>query len=315
VRDFSTFLKKRSTIAEEHASSLKRLCRATYESFVRNSNEGRAGTYSSAVQGMTTLQERIADNHNNFALSLHQMYEDLNELGNHIDRGRRDWKSRGLAAEAKVTSAEAAAEKAQSKYNNLAEDLERVKTGEKAGKSFGFKGIKTGSQHEGELLRKVQAADEDYSSKVQYSQSQRRELVQILRPQAIKALTELCTECDIALMAIMQKYGKLNLFLVVFRKSYMVDRAGILKEILISITAAYNEKLVLSNGTTISPLPEDNQRGLRDLVASVDNAKDFHGYIRAFAPKVPQKSGELEYRKHPVGLRHENRHFLEVSVC
>ena len=125
-----------------------------------------------------------------------------------MDANRKTWKQQGLAAENKVQDAERLAEKAKAKYDQLAEDLDRVKTGDTgAGRKFGLKGPKSAAQHEEDLQRKTQAADQDYASKVQTAQTSRKELLAAARPQAVAALLDLIKETDAALTMEMQKYG------------------------------------------------------------------------------------------------------------
>lgn len=73
---------------------------------------------------------------------------------------------------------------------------------------FGFKGPKSAAQHEEDLLRKLQAADQDYQAKVQIVQREREELISRARPEAIKALQDTVRECDSGLVLQMQKFGK-----------------------------------------------------------------------------------------------------------
>ncbi|GMF73486.1 unnamed protein product [Aspergillus oryzae] len=120
-----------------------------------------------------------------------------------------DWKQTGLSAEKRVMEAEAAAEKAKAKYESLAEQYDRVKTGDKQSGKFGLKGPKSAAQHEEELLRKVQNADSDYASKVQAAQAARQELVSTHRPQAVHNIQQLISECDSGLTLQMQKFGTL----------------------------------------------------------------------------------------------------------
>lgn len=153
------------------------------------------------------MHERMADNGMQFALSLHQMHEDLNELSNNVERGRKNWKHEGLNAEKRATDAESLMERAKAKYDGLAEDYDRAKTGDIKGSRRIMKGPKSAAQHEEDLLRKVQAADSDYANKVQLAKSQREELITTARPRAIKALEELIRECDSALGLQLQKFG------------------------------------------------------------------------------------------------------------
>lgn len=173
-----------------------------------NRNENRQGTYSASYKDIHRLHERMADHGQQFAVSLQQMSDDLHELAANIERNRKQWKATGLAAEKKVVDAEALAEKAKAKYDSLAEQYDRVRTGDKQGGKFGLKGHKSAAQHEEDLLRKVQNADGDYSSKVAAAQTARKELVSTHRPQAVHNLQQLISECDSGLTLQQQKFGK-----------------------------------------------------------------------------------------------------------
>lgn len=168
----------------------------------------RHGSYATQYEQVLRANERIADNGTQFGLALHAMHENLLQLANKMDANRKTWKQQGLAAENRVQDAEKLVEKAKAKYDQLAEDLDRVKTGDTgAGRKFGLKGPKSAAQHEEDLQRKTQAADQDYASKVQSAQAARKELVATTRPQAVAALLDLVRETDAALTMEMQKYG------------------------------------------------------------------------------------------------------------
>ncbi len=208
AREFAAFLKKRSNLEEEQAQGLKKLCKASHDAARRPDN--RQGSYVQNYEEVIRIHDSMADNGVQFALSLHQMHEDLHDLAANMERGRKHWKQNGLSAEKRVQDSEALMEKAKSKYDSLAEDYDRARTGDKqSGRVFGLKGPKSAAQHEEDLHRKVQQADSDYSSRVQTAKSQRQELVSTLRPQAIKALQELINECDAGLTLQLQKFGVL----------------------------------------------------------------------------------------------------------
>ncbi|KUJ07371.1 RhoGAP-domain-containing protein [Mollisia scopiformis] len=271
AKEFALFLKKRSALEEEHSNGLKKLCRATTENIRRP--EHRHGTFLQAYESVTHIHERMADNGAQFAISLQQMHEDLLEMATTIERGRKHWKTTGLAAEQRVADTETAMRKSKTKYDSLADDYDRARTGGgQSGKKFGLKGPKSQQQHEEDLLRKLQAADADYASKVQTAQSQRAELWSKLRPEAVKVLMDLIKECDSALTLQMQKF------------------------------ASFNEKLLLSNGLNVSPLkgsePGSQSRSLREVVHAIDNDHDLGTYISSFATKVPKAVPDIQYEKH-----------------
>ena len=211
VQEFAAFLKKRSILEEEHAQGLKKLCKSSHDSARRPDN--RQGSYAQSYDEVIRIHDRMADNGIQFALSLHQMHEDLHDLAANIERGRKSWKQTGLSAEKKVQDSESLMEKAKAKYDSLAEDYDRARTGDKQpGRVFGLKGPKSAAQHEEDLHRKLQAADTDYASKVQTAQSHREELINTLRPQTVKALRDIISECDSGLTLQLQKFGEfLNL--------------------------------------------------------------------------------------------------------
>jgi hypothetical protein len=207
LQDFASFLKKRSTLEEQHSTGLKKLCRVTAENNRRP--EHRHGSYLLAYDQVTSIHERMADNGAQFAISLHQMSEDLTELASTVERGRKHWKATGLAAETKAADAEAHMRKSKAKYDSLAEDYDRARTGEKqATKKFGIKGPKSAAQQEEDLLRKLQAADADYAQKVQAAQASKMELETKQRPEAVRNMLDLIKECDSAVTLQMQKFGQ-----------------------------------------------------------------------------------------------------------
>jgi len=226
-------LKKRSGIEDEHAKELKKLVRIADDNI--RSPAARQGSYAASFERVNKIHNSMADNGAQFAISLHQMHEDLNDLAHNMDRGRKQWKQQGLSAEQKVQDAEAQMEKARAKYDKLAEDYDGVRTGDKSVRHFGLRGPKSAQQQEENLLGKVQAADSDYSSKVQNAKSLREELLSTLRPDAIKAVQVLIDECDSALSLQLQKY------------------------------ASFNEKLLLGNGVLISPRKEESGTGANSL--------------------------------------------------
>lgn len=212
LQEFALFLKKRGILEEEHANGLKKLCRMSQDNIQRG--DGRGGTFAKAYEEMMVIHERMADNGLQFAMSLHQMNDDLLELAAMAEKSRKGWKQNGLVAEQRVAELETAMRKSKAKYDSLAEEYDRARTGDttggKGGKMFGIRGPKSAAQHEEDLLRKTQAADQDYMSKVQTVQTERGELLTKTRPETVKALHDIVKECDSGVVLQMQKFGKLQ---------------------------------------------------------------------------------------------------------
>jgi len=273
ARDFADFLRKRSRLEEEQAKGLKSLARTQLDASRRP--DSKSGSYALQLGEVLRVHERMGDNGMQFALSLHQMHEDLNTLTAEIERGRKQQKHEGLDAEKKAFDAEQAMQKAKARYDTLAESYDRARTGDtKGSRRLGLKGPKSAEQVETEMLHKVQAADTEYEEKVRQARSQRDHLIRSGRPQAVKALQSLIKECDQALTLQLQKY------------------------------ATFNEKLLLGNGLAVSPLSDNDvpsaQKSLRELVIEIDNEKDFNNFIASHSGKVPPTPSEIKYEKHPT---------------
>lgn len=271
TKEFALFLKKRAILEEDFATGLRKLCKMSQSTMLHSDH--RQGTFADAYSGMMGVHDKMAQNGLQFSSSLHQMHDDLVELYTYADKNRKGWKQNGLAAEQRVADIEASVRKSKAKYDALAEDYDRVRTGDsqKGGKMFGFKGPKSAAQHEEDLLRKVQGADQDYHSRIDLLQAERAELMRTTRPEAIKALQDTIRECDAGLTLQIQKF------------------------------ASFNEKLLLSNGLSISPLKKDADiRSLRDIVAAINNDRDMTDFVVSHHKSVPPRTGEPKYERHTV---------------
>ena len=260
---------------EEHAQGIKKLSRGTFELIRRPEN--RQGSFAQNYEDLTRIHDRMSDHGLQFAMSLHQMSDDLQDLAANMERGRKHWKQSGLNAEKRVQDSEAALDKAKARYYALADQYDRARTGDRQSGRFGLKGPKSAAQQEEDLFRKVQAADADYSAKVQAAQAQREELKATLRPQAVTALRELVTECDSGLTLQLQKFASLN------------------------------EQLLLRNGLCVNPLKgtpmngaPSESRSLRDVAQQIDNEGDFREYVMTFSNKAGTQSPEIKYERHPA---------------
>jgi len=88
---------------------IRKLCKSTIESLRRP--DGRQESYGHQFEGMTRLHDRLADNGLDFALALHHIYDEMIELGNNMERNRKNWKQVGASAERKTHDAEQFVEK------------------------------------------------------------------------------------------------------------------------------------------------------------------------------------------------------------
>ena len=167
----------------------------------------RTGTFSHAYDELIYIHERMAENGSQFAVSLHQMHDDLVELAANAERSRKHWKTTGLTAEQKVVDLDNTVRKSKAKYDSLADEYERAKTGEGSKKVFNAFKNKSAAQQEEDLLKKVQTADQTYRTHVSTLQTEKAQLETSIRPEAVKSLQDLIREVDSALGLQMQKFG------------------------------------------------------------------------------------------------------------
>lgn len=209
-QEFALFLKKRAQLEEDYSAGMRKLARTTQDGISRADPGQGSSSFGSAFGEMMDIHGRMADNGYQFSMSLHQMHEDLLELAAIAEKNRKGWKQTGLAAEQRVADLEAATRKSKAKYDSLAEEYDRARTGDMSSRrgGFGFKGPKSAAQLEEDLLRKVQASDEDYHNRVDTLSRDRAELLSTGRPEAIKALQDLVRECDGGMVLQVQKYGE-----------------------------------------------------------------------------------------------------------
>lgn len=184
-------------------------------------------------------------------------------------------------------------QKAKARYDTLAEDYDRARTGDTTGsRRIGLKGPKSAEQREQELLRKTQVADQDYEERVKQAKALRETLTSTQRPRAVKALLELINECDSALTLQLQKFGMCLARLSLMRWTRLIE----------SDTATFNEKLLLGNGLAVTPLTDKDmpgaQRSMRDIVMGIDNETDLNSYVRG--QRVPPRASEIRYEQHPT---------------
>jgi hypothetical protein len=73
-------------------------------------------------------------------------------------------------------------------------------------------------------------------------------------------------------------------------------------------SATFNEKLLLGQGLSITPLDEGagngsiGPRSLYEVVRQIDNQKDFQDYILSYEHNPGAVTSEqIQYQRHPVG--------------
>lgn len=260
ARDFSALLKERYALEDRYAQGYKKLVRNSAEALRQPG--ARQGSYARNFDESLRITDRQAENGLQFASVLYSMADELRDMAENAEKGRKHWKHVTIDAEKKLSDAETAQQKAKDRFNTAAEQYERIRTGERQDRKFGLKN-KSPAQQEEALKEKADMLDQDYMSKSHIAQDHRREFENITRPQIVRNLQELIMECDAAMAMQMARL------------------------------ASQSEKHVVSNGMAIAPIkpteatgPEP--RGLRQIAQDIDDRKDFEDYMLDGVEPPPQ---------------------------
>lgn len=263
AREFSGFLKERSAIEDRHAQGYKKLLRHATESIRKP--EARQGSYAKNFAESLQIHDRMAENTLQLSAALTLMADEVRDMAENAERGRKQWKHATIDAEKKLSDAESAQQKAKDRYNAAAEQYDRVRTGEKQAGKFGLKN-KSPAQQEEALKEKADMLDQEYGQKTQTAQVERREFEGTTKPQIVRSLQDLIKECDAGLSMQMAKLASLG------------------------------EKHIVSNGMAVAPIRHPDStgpepRGLRHVAQDIDDERDFQDYMLDGAEPPPQFKG------------------------
>lgn len=263
AREFSGFLKERCALEDRYAQGYKKLLRHAAESIRKP--ESRQGSYARHFGESLQINERMAENTLQLAAAIQAMSEEMRDMAENAERGRKHWKHATIDAEKKLSDAETAQQKAKDRYNTAAEQYDKVRTGEKQGGKFGLKN-KSPAQQEEALKEKADMLDQEYGQKTQAAQEQRREFEGSTKPQIVRSLQDLIKECDAGLSMQMAKLASLS------------------------------EKHIVSNGMAVAPIRNPDAtgpepRGLRHVAQDIDDERDFQDYMLDGAEPPPQFKG------------------------
>jgi Rho GTPase-activating protein RGD1 len=158
------------------------------------------------VQDIIKAYEKMAEYSDEFSSSLNKTQNELALLVEQTDRERKQTKQSGLADEQRVQDAERQMERAKAKYDLLAPELNRVRSGTSS-RRITLRGLKLTEQSKEELYYRVNVADEDHRVKMANAQQLRRDLESNLRPRTVRYLKSLILTIDTALTTQMQELG------------------------------------------------------------------------------------------------------------
>ncbi|KAK9377337.1 uncharacterized protein V1513DRAFT_372871 [Lipomyces chichibuensis] len=265
-KDFTAFIKARSTLEEQYARDLTRNLKSARESIQKSDN--RADSFSRKFEEATNMNEQLAKHGLHYAGELSKMYDDLSDLCKSTERKRKELKQKATHDEKVVSDAEHAAEKSKAKYYSLCEEFHAARTNDPTKRSgLKFKGSKTNQQVVEDLEKKVKIADLDYRDKVNSAKVAYNQLVRSHRPENVKALRNTLAMFDTGLVLRFEDFANLT------------------------------ERLALSNGLSISPM-QAGVSSLKQIAKGIDSENDFLSFVLKSQGSSGLKHKGVEYVQH-----------------
>ncbi|ORY69440.1 hypothetical protein BCR35DRAFT_269703 [Leucosporidium creatinivorum] len=289
----ATFFKKRALIEEEYARAMIKLARSSGQNY--GVSEGKAGSYVTSYLSLLRTHELLGDNRLKFAAQLSEMSDELTTLGKEVEKHRRSSKELGTRLEKGLAEQEGLVDKARSRFDTAAEELERLlilKQGESvkdvsvphssntsAGankRSFGkamskLKGPKNAQQiakQEEEVRSRMGQCSDAYRSQVLGAQAVRQEYFGLQLPRMLRTLKEASDEVDLGTQYHLSRYAYIF------------------------------ESTIVTDGLTLAPV---GGPGIKALVDAIDVREDFKTYMQQYAvqwqmsgQKGPRREGPQE---------------------
>ncbi|KAK9385393.1 hypothetical protein V1515DRAFT_574579 [Lipomyces mesembrius] len=265
-KDFTAFIKARSTLEEQYARDLTRSLKSARESIQKSDN--RSDSFSRKFEEATNMNEQLARQGLHYAGELSKMYDDLSDLCKSTERKRKELKQKATHDEKDMTDAEHAAEKSKAKYYSLCEEFHAARTNDPTKRSgLKFKGSKTNQQVVEDLEKKVKIADQDYRDKVNAAKVAYSQLVRSHRPENVRALRNTLAMFDTGLVLRFEDFANLT------------------------------ERLALSNGLSISPM-QPGVSSLKQIAKDIDSESDFLSFVLKSQSSSGLKHKGVEYVQH-----------------
>ncbi|CAI4056079.1 GTPase-activating protein RGD1 SKDI_02G3690 [Saccharomyces kudriavzevii IFO 1802] len=266
--EFMKFIRKKYVFEEEHVQELSK----QYKHFF-NVDGSTNSSLKKMIHEVLGFDGKMAQVKQSYITALQKMYSEINSLLLTMTKLRKTVKENSKRLEKDVSDAIHSAEKAQSRYNSLCQDWDKLRMTDPTKTKLTLRGSKTTKEQEEELLRKIDNADLEYKQKVDHSNSLRNTFITKERPRIVQELKDLILEVDTAMTIQLQKY------------------------------TIWTENLVLNTGVTISPL--DSTKSMKSFARSVSNERDLYSFLNKYNQTgkhsllINKNLIPVSYKKHP----------------
>ncbi|CAI4059315.1 hypothetical protein N7582_001340 [Saccharomyces uvarum] len=266
--EFMKYIRKKYVFEEEHVQELSK----QYKHFF-NVDGSTKSSLKKMIHEVLEFDGKMAQVKQSYITALQKMYSEISSLLLTMTKLRKNVKETSKRLEKDVSDAIHSAEKAQSRYNSLCQDWDKLRMTDPSKTKLTLRGSKTTREQEEELLRKIDNADLEYKQRVDHSDSLRNTFITKERPRIVQELKDLILEMDTAMTIQLQKY------------------------------TIWTENLVLNTGVTICPL--DSTKSMKSFAGSISNERDLYSFLNKYNQTgkhsllINKNLIPVSYKKHP----------------
>lgn len=266
--EFMKFIRKKYAFEEEHVQELSK----QYKHFF-NIQGSTNSSLKKMIHEVLGFDGKMAQVKQSYITALQKMYSEISSLLLTMTKLRKSVKENSKRLEKDVSDAIHSAEKAQSRYNSLCQDWDKLRMTDGCFCFVTLRGSKTTFLVLLLNKRKIDNADLEYKQKVDHSNSLRNTFITKERPRIVQELKDLILEIDTAMTIQLQKY------------------------------TIWTENLVLNTGVTISPL--DSTKSMKSFAGSVSNERDLYSFLNKYNQTgkhsllINKNLIPVSYKKHP----------------
>ncbi|KAI5454866.1 hypothetical protein NCC49_002145 [Naganishia albida] len=272
-RQIAGFFRARAELEERYARGMTELVRGSADSYSRAFC--KAGSFVEAYNATLKVHDALAQNRLRFAQRLIDMSEELTNLAKEGEKLRKVHKETGNRYEKSVQEAEFVMDKAKQRFDNTAEELERILVTKEGESIKDASGISSGKEHkrggigkamskglfkaknpaqiqrqEDETRARMNSASEQFKKAVQDNQAVKQEFFNLQLPKILRQMKECADELDMGCQYHMARYAYLF------------------------------ETTLLADGSAILPVAEE--AGLKAIAETIDNRNDFKTFMQNF---------------------------------
>ncbi|KAJ9124346.1 hypothetical protein QFC22_001146 [Naganishia vaughanmartiniae] len=297
-RQIAAFFRSRAELEDKYARSMSELVRSSADSYSRAFC--KAGSFVEAYNATLRVHDTLAQNRLRFAQRLVEMSDELINLAKEGERLRKVHKESGSRYEKSVQDAELAMEKAKSRFDSTAEELERIlvtKEGESIKDANGITGSgkepKRGGigkamskglfkaknpaqiqRQEDETRARMNSASEQFKKAVQDNQATKQEFFNLQLPKILRQMKECADELDMGCQYHMARYAYL------FETTLLADGSAVLP--VSDESGMSRTPLGAKEYADESHIDVGEKAGLKAIVETIDNRNDFKTFMQNF---------------------------------